>query len=61
MKLYEYTVSFDPATLDDTGKPLEAVVLEATDAGHAYSEVLDEYGRDIIVISIIRGAFTAEV
>lgn len=60
MKLYEYTVSFDATTLDDNGQPLEAVVIEATDANHALSEMLDEYGHDITVASIIRGALLYE-
>lgn len=55
MKLYEYHVTFEGHT--------EVVTIDATDAGHAYSEISDDADLwpegatgDEKVISIIRGA-----
>lgn len=45
-KLYEYLVSFEEE---------EGVVIDATDASHALSEIMDEYGSELTVVSIVRG------
>lgn len=55
-KLYEYTITFEGE--------LPGVVIEAVDAGHAYSEMLDDLDlwpegsvfRVTPIISIVRGA-----
>lgn len=55
-KLYEYTISFEG--------DLPAVVIEATDAGHAYCEMVDDLDlwpegsvfNATRIISIVRGA-----
>lgn len=67
--LYEYTVTLqhpdyvagkrdytDEDIANATNKDYQPVVLEATDANHAMSEILDQYGQGTVIVSITRGA-----
>lgn len=54
VKIYEYTITFEGG--------FEGVVIDATDAGHAYSELMDDNSLwpeeatiETRIISIIRG------
>lgn len=57
-KLYKYTVAMIASGLevhDESGRGENTVVIDATDCSHVLSEILDEYGQDTEIISIVRG------